>query len=67
MDYSLHFVIQGMVKALFKHAPKQIAEALQYGVSPDDSTILAATVFGRDLRKGKRIPDFDNNDQTQPR
>ena len=64
---TVSFTHSAIVKALFKHAPKQIAEALQYGVSPDDSTILAATVFGRDLRKGKRIPDFDNNDQTQPR
>jgi len=50
---AVSFTHSAIVKALFAHAPKPIADALQYGVS-DDKTILAATVFGRDLRKGKR-------------
>lgn len=51
---AVSFTHTAIVKALFKHAPKAVTEVLQYGISPDDSTILAATVFGRDLRKGRR-------------
>ena len=50
---AVSFTHTAIVKALFTHAPKPIVDALTYGVS-DDKTILAATVFGRDLRKGRR-------------
>ena len=50
---AVSFTHTAIVKALFSFAPKPIAEALQYGL-PDDKTILAATVFGRDMRKGQR-------------
>ena len=64
---AVSFTHTAILKALFTHAPKKLAEALQYGVQPDDSTILAATVFGRDLRKGQRLPNFDSDDKTKPR
>jgi len=51
---AVSFTHTAIVKALFTHAPRKLAEALQYGVPPEDKTILAATVFGRDLRKGRR-------------
>jgi len=50
---AVSFTHTAIVKALFKFAPKPIAEALAYGVA-DDSTILAKTLLGRDLRAEKR-------------
>jgi len=63
---AVSFTHTAIVKALFKHAPKPIADALAYGVA-DDSTILAKTLLGRDLRTQKRIEsDIETGDDISP-
>jgi len=61
--FCIGFMHTSIVKLVFAYAPKQVVEALAYGLA-DERTTLATVLIGKDRRAAKR-PEPESDDQTR--